>query len=79
MGPRTLIDPIYWACIGLALGYSSMCLGVPRGLPRPDLNMSDYHCNTPSFVNFTSGGAGCGLCGISSSTAFVVSSAYTLK
>ena len=27
-----------WACTGLTLGSSSMCMGVPRGFSRPGLN-----------------------------------------
>ena len=68
-----------WACTGLTLGSSSMCMGDPRGFPRPGLNTIEWHCNTSFFVSFPSGGAGCRLWGISSSPVFAVSSAYTFK
>ena len=49
------------ACTGEILGSREMCMGVPRGFPRPGLNTFEYCSNTSSFVNFPSGGSVCGV------------------
>ena len=52
---------------------SWICISVPRGFPRHGLDTLAYCRKMSSAVSIPSGGSVCGVCGISSSTAFLSS------
>ena len=60
-------------CTGVTKRSKSICIGVLGSFPRPGLNTLAYCCEMFSAVSILSGGGVCGVCRISSSTAFVLS------
>ena len=66
-------------CTGVTERSNSICIGVPRGFPHPGLNTLAYCRKMSSAVSISSGESVCGVCRITSSTAFVSSGFDQLK